>query len=104
VEKIFFLRSSDNFIDDWVSFLGSANVTATPILYQHISDVIFRKHINDRNTVSATDTKLDAAPVITQREGNALRYAAGYVCRHLRKKIERSKHKLREEMVLRLMA
>ena len=100
----FLLRSSDNFIDDWVSFLGSANVTATPILYQHISDVIFRKHINDRNTVSTTDTKLDAAPVITQCEGNVLRYAAGYVCRHLRKKIERSKHELREEMVLCLMA
>ena len=34
---------------------------------------------------------------------NALRYAAGYVCRHIRKKIEASNHPLKEEMTLCLM-
>jgi len=37
---------------------------------------------------------------ITQREGNAIQYAAGYVCKKLRKKIESSKHEYKEEMIL----
>ena len=89
MEKIFLLYSSDKFIEDWVGFLTSANVTATPILYQHVSDVIFRKYIGDHVTVSTNDVKLDPAPVMTQCEGNALCYAASHVCRHLCKKIER---------------
>lgn len=37
------------------------------------------------------------------QEGNALRYTADSLCRHLRKKIERSKHSLKEELILCLM-
>ena len=40
---------------------------------------------------------------VTSSESNALRYIAGYVGRHLRKKIERENHELKEEMVLSLM-
>jgi len=38
--------------------------------------------------------------VITEREGNAIRYAVGYVCKKLRKIIEKSKHEYKEEMAL----
>ena len=41
---------------------------------------------------------------ISHQEGNALRFAAGYVCRQLRKKIERGSHELKEGLVLYLMA
>ena len=40
---------------------------------------------------------------VTSSESNALRYVAGYVCCHLRKKIEKENHELKEEMVLCLM-
>ena len=38
------------------------------------------------------------------KEANALMYVAGYVCCHLRKRIEASAHPLIEEMVLCLMS
>ncbi|XP_065894524.1 uncharacterized protein [Dysidea avara] len=101
--NFFLLRSSEKFREDWVNFLDSANVAATPILYQHLTDILFRGYIGDHVTGCTAETKVDPAPAVTKREGNALRYAAGYVCRHLRKKIERSKHELKEEMVLCLM-
>jgi len=104
--NFFLLRSSDQFRKNWVDFLDYAKVTATPHLYQHITDIMFRKYVTEYASVSksASGTKPDPAPALTQHEGSALRYAAGYVCRHLRKKIERSKHELKEEMVLCLMA
>lgn len=37
---------------------------------------------------------------MTDNESSALRYVAGYVCRHLHKKIERENHDLKEEMIL----
>jgi len=40
---------------------------------------------------------------LTINEANPLRYVAGYVCRHLRKKIEASAHPPKEEMILCLM-
>ncbi|XP_065888818.1 uncharacterized protein [Dysidea avara] len=101
--NFFLLRSSEKFREDWVNFLDSANVAATPILYQHLTDILFRGYIGDHVTGCTAETKVDPAPAVTKREGNALRYAAGYVCRHLRKKIECSKHELKEEMVLCLM-
>ena len=102
--NFFLLRSSEKFREDWVNFLDSANVAATPILYQHLTDILFRGYIGDHVTGCTAETKVDPVPAVTKREGNALRYAAGYVCRHLCKKIERSKHELKEEMVLCLMA
>jgi len=104
--NFFLLRSSDDFRKKWIKFLECAKVVATPHLYQHVTDVIFRRYITEHVTesASASATKLDPAPALTQREGNALRYAAGYVCRHIRNKIERSNHKFKEEIVLCLMA
>ena len=46
---------------------------------------------------------LDPSLDVTKHEGNALRYAGGYVCRQLRKKIKRGNHKFKE-LLLCLMA
>ena len=40
---------------------------------------------------------------LSDDEGNALHYTAGYIYRHLRKQLERSNHELKEELVLCLM-
>ena len=64
-----------------------------------------RGYISDHVTAcSTTEPKIDPAPAVTKREGNALCYAAGYVCRYLRKKIECTKHDFKEEIVLCLMS
>ena len=39
-------------------------------------------------------------PAVSSTEANALRYAAGYVCRHLRRKLEKGSHPLKEELII----
>ena len=98
----FLERSSEEFITNWVAFLKKANVTPTPTFYQHLTDVIFRELINSHFVGSCDDST--SAAMVTEHEGGALRYAAGYVCRNLRSKIENGSHALKEELVLCLMA
>lgn len=100
--KYFLLRSSEKFITQWVTFLKLADLSPTPILYQHLTDILFRKLLHNHCMISTHSGPLSS--VITQREGNAIRYAAGFVCKRLQKKIERSKLDNKEEMVACLMA
>ena len=92
--KYFLLRSSENFISQWRTFLKLPSVSPTPILFQHLTDFLFQKLLHDQFDIKSSSA------AITHREANAIRYAAGYVCKSLRKKIERSKHKYKEEMIL----
>ena len=98
----FLVRSSEEFITNWVTFLKDANLTATPIFYQHMTDLVFRYLIRNHFVGSSGDTT--PATAVSSHEAGVLRYVAGYVCRHLRKKIERGNHKFKEELVLCLMA
>ena len=85
-----------------MTFLKNASLTPTTIFYQHLTDVIFMELVK-AHFVGSVD---DSTPVITvtEHEASALRYAAGYVCRHLRKNIKRGNHEFKEELVLCLMA
>ena len=40
---------------------------------------------------------------LRESEKGVLRYVAGYICRHLRQKLERESHQFKEEMILCLM-
>ena len=82
--------------------MKKANVTPTPIFYQHLTDVIYRELINSHFVGSSDDST--SAAMVTKHEAGALRYAAGYVCRHLHSKIEIGSHEFKEELVLCLMA
>ena len=98
----FLERSSEHFVRGWVSFLNSLRLTPTPVLYQHVTDLIFRQLIHSSflgSTANAAD-----APLITKNEGRAMQYAIGYICRHLRKKIEKSHHSHKEELILCLVS
>ena len=95
------LRSSEKFIAQWIVFIKLADLTATPILYQHLADILFRKLLNDQCTVASKSTSVPSA--ITEHEKNAISYAAGFACWKLRKKIKRSAHKYKNEMVMCLM-
>ena len=63
---------------------------------------MFREQINKKVT-TARESSEDTIHPLTDNERNALRYTAGYICRHLRKQLERSNHELKEELVLCLM-
>ena len=101
--NFFLVRSSNDFISHWTSFLNNIILLPTPTLYQHLTANIFKLLIQQHYKISSDHNAHDAHD-ITQHEGNALRYAAGYVCRQLKKKIERSRHPLKEELILCLMS
>ena len=97
----FLHRSSEHFVGSWVTFLRNLHLVPTPVLYQHLTDLVFRQLIQSHYLGSASKA---AAPSLTKHEGRALRYAIGYVCRHLRKKIEENNHELKEELILCLVS
>ena len=73
------------------------------MLYQHLTDIIFKELLRVKYSVLANDCDSERPGPLTVNEVNVLRYVAGYVCCHLRKKIEASSHPLKEDMVLCLM-
>ena len=98
----FLLRSSPSFVDKWTNFLRTTNEPAKPVLFQHLTDLIFRDCLNEHFKVLHLNDQESSAE-LTNAEKGVLRYVAGYVCRQLRKKLERESHKYKEEMVLCLM-
>jgi len=99
--KFFLLRSSQSFVDQWTQFLKTADVPVKPVLFQHLTDVLFRKLLNDHFQIHHVDVLTDTE--LTNKERGVLRYVAGYICRHLRQKLEREGHEFKEEMTLCLL-
>ena len=86
----------------WEDFLErSIHAMACPTFYQHVVDLVFHAHIKACYPISQpAQTAEDNS--LNYEERNALRYAAGYVPRALLKKLERSSHQYKEEMILNL--
>ena len=85
-------------MDQWKQFLNTADVPVKPVLFQHLTDVLFRKHLNDHVQVHYVDVVTDTE--LTNNEKGVLCYVAGYICRHLQKRLERDGHEFKEEMIL----
>ena len=99
--EFYLLRTSGEFIKHWKDFIPVLNRPVQPVLYQHLTDEVFKILIERHFQI--VHLEQDAPSEIETNEGNALRYVAGYVCRHLRKKIEKENHEFKEEMVSCLM-
>lgn len=97
----FLLRSAPDFISQWTNFLQVTNEPVKPVLFQHLTDLVFRKCLHDHFEVLHLDQQ-DSVE-LTEAESGVLRYVAGYICRHLQKKLERESHEFKEEMILCLM-
>ena len=54
----------------------------TTTLYQRVIDIIFKELIKEHHQISNQSIKVAS---LHEREANALRYVAAYVCRHLRR-------------------
>ena len=84
------IRTSEHFKSTWCSFIqASIGCSSNPILYQYITDQIFRGIIIQVTGASSIkschyDHQLD----LTYEEKNALRYVGGYVCKKLQKKFQ----------------
>lgn len=98
-KDFYILRTSKDFIKRWTDFFHIINMPSIqPAFYQRLTDEIFKLLIQSHFQVVRLDD--DTSTTVTSNESNALRYIAGYVCRHLRKKLETENHELKEEMIL----
>ena len=98
----FAIRTSSEFVRRWTVFLESTvKCGSLPILYQ---TNFFRKMINAAFPVSSQEhTGLTTVPAaLSYQELNIIRYAAGYVCRIVKKKIPATKtdHRLSLDVLL----
>ena len=92
------LRCSSDFVLQWTTFLSECQTPVRPVLYQHLTDIIFKTLLQNHFCIVQLDTS-DSSDS-TSHERSALRYASGYICRHLHKKLERENHNLKEEIIL----
>ena len=60
----------------------------------------FKEQVKQQYPLSVSATESRSLPPLAYQECNAIRYAAGYVVRHLRQRLERGSHPLKEELVL----
>ena len=99
--KFHHTRTSTEFKKLWTRLMElSIGKSASPIFYQHITDVIFKTMIKCHFPVNPVACQAHDVPPLDYQESNALRYAAGYVPRAIRKRLERGSHPLKEELVL----
>lgn len=95
------LRTSTTYHTEWQTFLtSSASVsTVSPMFYQYVGNFIFKELICEHFPIEKSS---DANPIqpLTYDETNALRYAAGYIPRALKKKLPKSAHPLKEDIQL----
>ena len=96
LQQYFCIRSSKAFISRWTKFLGQANASPAPTLYQHLTDIIYRKLLKEKYVIPSTPSSISEDISVT--EGNALRYAAGYVLRQVSNKIKRSSYESKDDM------
>ena len=97
-KAMFSLRSSTAFVTRWVSFLQHSGAVPTPILYQHLTDVVLRMLIHSHYKIPAMQQSR-LTPELSSNEGNTLRYAAGYVIRHICKKIGKITDSLKDDLI-----
>ena len=97
------LRTSKAYEAKWVEFVrNSTSLPPCPIFYQYVSDNAFKALVKARFVVTETPAS-HCTQGFSYEEENALRYASGYIPRALRKKLERSAHHLKEELILCLL-
>ena len=93
------LRTSKNYRALWESLFKQLGMTVSPIFCQYVGHHIFKLLIAEHFTLNPT-TSTDLPKPLTLEETFGLRYAAGYIPRSLRKKITKSKHPLKSDLLL----
>ncbi len=99
------VRTSHSFTGRWIEFLPRATDTKPhPAFFQNVTATMFANLVQQHlpiATVEATDQPVNQE--FSFEERNALRYVAGYVPRHLKKRLETSAHPMKKEFTLCLL-
>jgi len=85
-KQFYLLRTSEVFLKLWNNFLPPLQPSVEPVLYQHLIDKIFEILVQEYCQQEHLDPEVTP---MQQNKCSALRYIAGYTCRHLHKKIEK---------------
>ena len=93
------LTSSDEFRDEWVTFLRGINLDASPIFYQFVSDKLMDYLVQYHYPLPDNEQEHHAHN-LDYEEVNAIRYIAGYVIKNLLTKVGRSSCTNKEEIKL----
>ena len=91
------LCTSNSYIGAWRAFLQkSGNSNLSPIFCQYVGDQVFKELIKLHYPLESSEATaaVTAHSALTYEEINAIRYAAGYVPRALKKKLTKSAHPL----------
>ena len=94
------IRISATFRRTWCDFFMQAiGSIPPPNLYQHITDLILSKMVQKDVDETVHHSKEESTEPITRIEECALRYAAGYVCKHFVEKFKKSSHPSRDKLI-----
>ena len=95
------IRTNKDYHSLWSTFVKELQLDASPIFYQHVTERLFHHLIKIHFPAGETSTgsQLDN---LSYEELNAVRYAAGYVCRSVYKKINAKSEADNEELLLSL--
>ena len=88
--KYHLIRSSAVFRERWFGILQPIHgCTPYPVFYQYVTDIVFKQLIKHHYSASEqSDDTHGQVEDLTYEEMSALRYAAGYVCRAMRKEFK----------------
>lgn len=98
--KYHLLRTSDMYINKWKSFvLKCIEVIPSPVFYQYVGHFIFKNLVKERFVPRKNVLEPSGHDIITSEEMNAIRYAAGYVPRAVKKRLSRTSKPNKEDLI-----
>ena len=71
-ELYFTIRSSKQFIQNWVTFLSLMKVSPTPVLYQHLTVGVFKSLIHSKLLFRTQKSADEETLMVTQVEANCI--------------------------------
>ena len=95
------LRTSTAYSNEWQTFLKSSTSVSkvSPIFCQYVGNFVFKELIRLHHPIAESTGNISIQR-LTYEETNALRYAAGYIPRALKKKLQTSTHPLKTDIQL----
>lgn len=95
------LRTSEAFLSEWKTFLLQAGCpTISSIFVQFVGHSMFKELVKTKYCQNTTAEGSYVSDDLTHLEYNAIRYTAGYVPRALKKKVAKSHHSNKKDLLL----